>query len=456
MLQSLIIKNVLWTLAFITILYAFFGWAGRGRVFNIAAGAVSGKLPVRVRLRCVACGAEYDVKPKLFTCPRCGQVLEVVFEPEELPPFSEYRRRTRMEGIWRFRELLPLKTDKPVTMGEGNTPLIRLEKLEKRVGVRRLYAKFEGANPTGSFKDRGMSLAVSKALKVGAKAVVAASTGNTAASAAAYSARAGLKTFLILPKGKVALGKLAQSLLHGASVVELEDNFDAALEAVRRLSKYDEFYPLNSFNPWRLEGQKTLAFEVFEEIGVPDHVIVPVGNAGNISAIWKGFKELKDFGYSSSLPRMSGIQAEGASPIASAFKAGIDAPLFTDSPETVATAIRIGKPVNWLKAWKAVRESGGTFETVSDTEIIKAQRMLAREEGVAAEPAGAASLAGLIKLASQGFFNGDEEVVIVITGHGLKDPDSVRFHPTTRIKALSVDDAVEKVKVSISEAAVAL
>ena len=400
---------------------------------------------MRVKLRCVACGAEYDVQPKLFTCPKCGQVLEVVFEPDELPPFEEFRRRTRMHGIWRFKELLPLKAKKVITMGEGNTPLIRLENLEKKIGVRRLYAKFEGANPTGSFKDRGMSLAVTMALHVGAKAVVAASTGNTAASAAAYSARAGLKTFLILPKGKVALGKLAQSLLHGAVVVELEDNFDAALEAVKRLAQLEEFYPLNSFNPWRLEGQKTLAFEVFEEIGVPDHVVVPVGNAGNISAIWKGFKELKAFGYSSGLPKMSGIQAEGASPIASAFKAGLEFPLFTNSPETVATAIRIGKPVNWLKAWKAVKESGGTFESVSDSEIIRAQRMLAREEGVAAEPAGAASLAGLIKLVSEGYFNGDEEVVIVITGHGLKDPDSVKFHPTIKMKALDVDDAVEKV-----------
>ena len=400
---------------------------------------------MRVKLRCVNCGAEYDVSYKTFMCPKCGQVLEVVFEPDELPPFDEYRRRSRMYGIWRFKELLPFKSENPVTMGEGNTPLIRLEKLERIVGIRRLYAKFEGANPTGSFKDRGMSLAVTIAKEVGARAVVAASTGNTAASAAAYSAKAGLKTFLILPKGKVALGKLAQSILHGAVVVEIEDNFDAALEAVKRLAKLEQFYPLNSFNPWRLEGQKTLAFEVFEDIGVPDYVIVPVGNAGNISAIWKGFKELKAFGYSQDLPKMVGIQAEGASPIASAYKSGLKVPLFTDNPETIATAIRIGKPVNWLKAWKAVEESGGTFEAVSDSEIIRAQRMLAREEGIAAEPAGAASLAGLIKLASQGYFNGDEEVVIVVTGHGLKDPDSAKFHPTERIRALNVEDAVEKV-----------
>ena len=404
---------------------------------------------MRAKLRCVSCGAEYEVSPKMFSCPKCGGLLEVVLEPEELPPFEEFKRRSRMRGIWRFKELLPLEAEEPVTMGEGNTPLIRLERLEKVIGVRRLYAKFEGANPTGSFKDRGMSLAVTVAKKIKAKAVVAASTGNTAASAAAYSARAGLKTFLILPSGKVALGKLAQSLLHGAVVVELEDNFDAALEAVKRLSQLEEFYPLNSFNPWRLEGQKTLAFELFEEIGVPDVVIVPVGNAGNISAIWKGFKELKNFGYSASLPKMVGVQAEGASPIASAYKAGLKAPLFTDSPETVATAIRIGKPVNWMKAWRAVEESGGTFEKVSDTEIIRAQRLLAREEGVAAEPAGAASLAGLIKLASQGYFNGDEEVVIVVTGHGLKDPDSVKFHPTKRIKSLSVEDAVEKVRAAL-------
>ncbi|ABU82213.1 threonine synthase [Ignicoccus hospitalis] len=400
---------------------------------------------MRAKLRCVRCGAEYDVQPKMFSCPKCGGLLEVVIEPEELPPFSEFTKRSRMKGIWRFAELLPVKSGSPVTMGEGNTPLIRLEKLEKVIGVRRLYAKFEGANPTGSFKDRGMSLAVTVAKEVKARAVVAASTGNTAASAAAYSARAGLKTFLILPSGKVALGKLAQSLLHGAVVVELEGNFDAALEAVKELAKMPEFYPLNSFNPWRLEGQKTLAFELFEEIGVPDVVVVPVGNAGNISAIWKGFKELKEFGYSEALPKMVGVQAEGASPIASAFKAGLNAPLFTDSPETVATAIRIGKPVNWMKAWKAVTESGGTFEVVSDSEIIRAQRLLAREEGVAAEPAGAASLAGVVRLASEGYFNGDEVVTVVVTGHGLKDPDSVKFHPANKLTALNVEDAVEKV-----------
>ncbi|UXD21897.1 threonine synthase [Ignicoccus pacificus DSM 13166] len=400
---------------------------------------------MRPRLRCVNCGAEYDPSPKLFTCPKCGHLLEVVFTPDELPPFTEFRRRSRMMGIWRFKELLPLKTERPVTMGEGSTPLIRLEKLEKIIGVRRLYVKFEGANPTGSFKDRGMSLAITLAREVGSKAVVAASTGNTAASAAAYAARAGLKTFLLLPRGKVALGKLAQSIMHGAIIVEIEGNFDLALDTAKELAKRDEFYPLNSFNPWRLEGQKTLGFELFEDIGVPDHIFVPVGNAGNISAIWKGFKELKRWGYSDSLPKMNGIQAEGASPIASAFKAGLRAPLFTDSPETVATAIRIGKPVNWLKAWKAVTESGGTFESVTDSEILRAQRLLAREEGIAAEPAGAASVAGLIKLASQGYFNGDETVVAVVTGHGLKDPDSARFHPTMRLRAISMDDAIEKV-----------
>ncbi len=400
---------------------------------------------MRPKLRCVNCGAEYDVNPKMFTCPKCGHLLEVVFEPKDLPPFEEFKRRSRMNGIWRFKELLPLQPDEPVTMGEGSTPLIRLRTLEKIIGVRELYVKFEGANPTGSFKDRGMSLAITLAKSIGAKAVVAASTGNTAASAAAYAARAGLKTFLLLPRGKVALGKLAQSILHGAVIVELEGNFDMALETAKRLAEMDEFYPLNSFNPWRLEGQKTLAFEVFEDIGVPDYVFVPVGNAGNISAIWKGFKELRMWGYSNSLPKMVGIQAEGASPIASAYKAGLKTPLFTESPETVATAIRIGKPVNWLKAWKAVTESGGTFETVTDSEILRAQRTLAREEGIAAEPAGAASLAGVIKLASQGFFNGDERVVMVVTGHGLKDPDSVRFHPTVRLKAIGIDDAIEKV-----------
>ncbi|WP_075050660.1 threonine synthase [Ignicoccus islandicus] len=404
-----------------------------------------------VKLRCPKCHRTFEPSEKLFICPYCNQPLEVIYEPDEKPSFDEIRRRSRIYGIWRFKEFLPIKTSNPITMGEGSTPLVRVEKLEKLIGVRRVYVKFEGANPTGSFKDRGMSLAITLARESGSKAVVAASTGNTAASAAAYASRASLLTFLLLPRGKVALGKMAQSILHGAIIVEIEGNFDDALETARRLAQREEFYPLNSFNPWRLEGQKTLAYEVFEEIGVPDHVVVPVGNAGNISAIWKGFKELKNWGYSDTLPRMAGIQAEGSSPIASAFKLGLDAPLFTENPETLATAIRIGKPVNWFKAWKAVTESSGTFEVVSDSDIIRAQRLLAREEGIAAEPAGAASIAGAIKLAQNGYFNGDETVVCVVTGHGLKDPDSVKFHPTTRLRAMSVDDAIEKVIKSLME-----
>ncbi len=411
-----------------------------------------GNTSVTVRLRCPKCGRVFEPSKKLFLCPYCNQPLEVIYDPEEKPSFEEFRRRSRRYGIWRYRELLPIKSRNPVTMGEGSTPLIRAEKLESLIGVKRVYLKFEGANPTGSFKDRGMSLAITLAKETGAKAVVAASTGNTAASAAAYASRASLLTFLLLPRGKVALGKMAQSILHGAIIVEIEGNFDDALETARELAKRDEFYPLNSFNPWRLEGQKTLAYELFEEIGVPDSVIVPVGNAGNISAIWKGFKELSEWGYANELPRMIGIQAEGSSPIASAFKLGLNTPLFTETPETLATAIRIGKPVNWFKAWRAVTESNGTFETVSDSEILRAQRLLAREEGIAAEPAGAASVAGAIKLAQMGFFKGDETIVCVVTGHGLKDPDSAKFHPSTRLRAMNVEDAIEKVIQSLSKA----
>ncbi len=393
-----------------------------------------------IKLRCVNCNYEMPPHPKIFRCPRCGGLLEVVLEPERKVEFDEIRKRGRIHGIWRFKEFLPVKSNNPVTMGEGSTPLIRVEKIEKKLGIRRVYVKFEGANPTGSFKDRGMSLAVTLAKEYKAKATVSASTGNTASSAAAYSARAGMKSLLVLPRGKVALGKLAQSILHGAEIIEIEGNFDVALEAAMKIAERDEFYPLNSFNPWRLEGQKTLAYEVFEEIGVPDAVVVPVGNAGNISAIWKGFKELNQWGYSKDLPVMYGIQAEGASPLASAFKAGLERPIFTENPETVATAIRIGKPVNWMKAMKAVRESGGAFESVSDEEILQAQRELARLEGIAAEPAGAASLAGLKKLVDK--IGRDSTVVLVVTGHGLKDPDSAKFHKTKVHRAYDVEEAV--------------
>ena len=381
-----------------------------------------------VLLRCVSCGAVYEPEPGLFKCPRCGGLLEVVV-PTEGVSWSSFRGR----GVWRYRSLLPLSDSvKPVTLREGDTPLIRCENIEEDVRRRagrapRVYVKFEGANPTGSFKDRGMTIVstIARALRV--KLVAAASTGNTASSAAAYTARAGLRMVLVLPRGKVALGKLGQSILHGASIIEVEGSFDDAMKAVMDAVEASRgaIYPFNSFNPWRLEGQKTIAFEVAEELGAPDYVIVPVGNGGNISAIWKGFVELNEAGLLSEKPRMIGVQAAGAAPLAEAFEKGLDKPLFVDKPETIATAIRIGKPVNWPKAMRAVRESGGRFVKVTDDEIVEAMRVLGAREGIGAEPAGASSLAGFLKLAEEGFFDQGDTVVLVGTGHALKDPDAM-------------------------------
>ena len=294
-----------------------------------------------------------------------------------------------------------------------------------------LYIKFEGVNPTGSFKDRGMAVAVSLALDAGARAVVVASTGNTAASAAAYAARAGLKTIVLLPKGGVARGKLFQSALHGAVIVEVNGNFDKAMSMVMKIAGR-KLYPLNSFNPWRLEGQKTIAYEIFEELGCPDNVVVPVGNAGNISAIWKGFVELRSLGLCNKLPRMIGVQASGAAPLAKAWREGRSEPVWIDEPRTVASAIRIGRPVNWIKAMRAVMESGGEMVEVSDDEILKAQKLLARQDGVGAEPAGAASLAGYLKLRPRG------TTVIVVTGHALKDPDSAEVETVNERELLNL------------------
>ncbi len=399
-----------------------------------------------VRLRCVACNAEYEPDPFLFECPKCGGLLDVIV-PVEGVTWSSFRGK----GVWRYRPLLPLSDNvRPVTLREGDTPLIRCENIEeyaeRAYGRRpRIYVKFEGANPTGSFKDRGMTIVSTIAKALGVRMVAAASTGNTASSAAAYTARAGLKMVLVLPKGKVALGKLGQSVLHGATIIEVEGSFDDAMSAVREAVRRSRgrIYPFNSFNPWRLEGQKTIAFEIAEELGVPDYVIVPVGNGGNISAIWKGFVELAEAGLIESKPRMIGVQAEGAAPLANAFEKNLDTPLFVENPETIATAIRIGKPVNWMKAMRAVRESGGLFTKVRDEEILRAMKMLASMEGVGAEPAGASSLAGLLKLLEQGVIDTGDSVVLIVTGHALKDPDSMLKAGFERLSARSSEEAMK-------------
>ena len=336
-----------------------------------------------------------------------------------------------------FRDWMPLPAEwRAVTLLEGNTPLIPAPRLSKALGLD-LYLKFEGLNPTGSFKDRGMCMAVTAALHRGATAVMCASTGNTAAAAAAYAARAGLACFVLVPRGKVARGKLAGATIHGARMLEIDANFDVALELVRELAESGEVELVNSVNPMRLEGQKTLALEVVRVLGhVPDLFTLPVGNAGNITAAWKGFREGQDRGSFetlppgsfATLPRMFGFQAAGAAPLVHG------APVA--DPQTLATAIRIGNPASWEGAMTAVRESGGLIDCVTDDEILEAYRLLAREEGVFCEPASAAPVAGLLKLAREGRLEG-RHAVAVLTGHGLKDPDTAvaGFPEPTRVEA---------------------
>jgi len=325
-----------------------------------------------------------------------------------------------------YRDFFDIKKDEYIiTLNEGNTPLIPSKyigkNLEKPI---RLYFKYEGLNPTGSFKDRGMTYAISKAVESGSKAVICASTGNTSASAAAYSARAGLKCIVLIPEGKIALGKLSQAMIHGATVIQVLGNFDDALNIVREISEKYPITLVNSLNPHRIEGQKTGSFEVCDALGhAPDYHCLPVGNAGNITAYWKGYKEYHTYGKIKTLPKMLGFQAEGAAPIV------LGHPI--KKPETIATAIRIGNPANWEKAVQARDESGGLIDMVSDDEIVEAYKLLASKEGIFCEAASAASVAGIIKLSKKRFFKGDEVVVCTLTGHGLKDPALAIKNSTT-------------------------
>lgn len=325
-----------------------------------------------------------------------------------------------------YRPFLPVTDRTPmITLLEGNTPLIRSERLSREWGLD-LYFKYEGMNPTGSFKDRGMVVAVAKAMEAGSRVIMCASTGNTSASAAAYAARAGLECAVVVPNGYVALGKLAQAVIYGAKVLAVEGNFDRALEIVRSITSQHPITLVNSVNPHRIEGQKTAAFEVCDQLGrAPDVLAIPVGNAGNITAYWKGFKEYFQAGKIRSLPRMAGFEAEGAAAIVRGEPIA--------HPETVATAIRIGNPASWRQAAEAARESGGAIDFVTDVEILEAYRLLASREGIFAEPASAASVAGVAKMRAQGRLRGGETVVCVLTGHGLKDPntaiESVNIEP---------------------------
>ncbi len=328
--------------------------------------------------------------------------------------------------IDKYKKYLSVTDKTPViTLNEGNTPLIYAGYLSKLLGRNfEVYLKYEGLNPTGSFKDRGMTLAVSKACENKSKIVICASTGNTSASAAAYSARAGLRCVVLLPKGAIALGKLAQALIHGASVLAVDGNFDDALDLVKEISADYPITLVNSLNPYRIEGQKTGSFEICDSLeDAPDFQIMPVGNAGNITAYWKGYNEYKNLGITEKLPRMLGFQAEGSAPIVRGYP--------IDKPETIATAIRIGNPASWKQAEAARDESGGLIDMVSDKEILEAYKLLAVKEGVFAEPASAASVAGLLKLIKNKYFithytlNIKQRcrIVCILTGHGLKDPD---------------------------------
>ena len=326
-----------------------------------------------------------------------------------------------------YRSYLPVSEATPVvTLLEGNTPLIPAPGIAAKIGRGvKVYVKYDGLNPTGSFKDRGMTMAISKAKEEGAQAVICASTGNTSAAAAAYARRAGMKAFVVIPDGYVALGKLAQALLYGAEVIAIDGNFDDALDIVRQLSENYPVTLVNSVNPYRLQGQKTAAFEIVDVLGnAPDWLCIPVGNAGNISAYWMGFTEYYQAGKSASLPKMMGFQAAGAAPLISGEP--------VKNPDTLATAIRIGNPANWQKAIAVREASGGEFNPVTDNEILDAYRLLASEEGVFCEPASAASVAGLLKVKDQVPENAT--VVCVLTGNGLKDPDCAVEHSNNQLK----------------------
>jgi len=386
-----------------------------------------------VWLHCIECG--HTLPPfddVVFTCPECDGLLEVRYAT--YPTFDDFEGT----GVWRYADALPFDGDEAqrasnggaYSLPEGNTPLHEVSRLEADIGVRTLRVKHEGMNPTGSFKDRGMTVGVRVAQELGVDRLACASTGNTSAALAAYGARADLETLVLLPAGKVAAGKIAQASLHGARILEVDGNFDACLDRVQDLAHRGEAYLLNSLNPFRLEGQKTIGLEILEafrdeEGRFPDRIVLPVGNAGNTAALYKCFRELVHSGALApgDVPKLTGVQAEGAAPMVEAIEEGTEDTRRWEGVETIATAIRIGNPVNAPKALPGIRETGGTAVAVSDEEITDAQRALAGE-GVGVEPASAASVAGLRKLVDSGEISTGEDVVCLTTGHLLKDPDA--------------------------------
>lgn len=352
--------------------------------------------------------------------------------------------RTRYTGlIEKYRDHLPIHDDtRIISLGEGNTPLIRLSNIPKALAKDvDIYVKYEGLNPTGSFKDRGMTMAVTKAVEEGSNAIICASTGNTSAAAAAYAARAGIKAFVLIPEGKIAMGKLAQAMMHGAMIMQIRGNFDQGMELVKQVAEQAPVTIVNSINPFRLQGQKTAAFEIVEELGcAPDFHCLPVGNAGNITAHWMGYSEYHKDGIINQRPKMLGFQAAGSAP----FMRGE----MVDNPETVATAIRIGHPQSWDKAWALQKESLGWFDELSDDDILAAQKLLAEKEGVFCEPASAASIGGAIKAIKAGKIPEGSKVVCTLTGNGLKDPDTA-IQQCQNASMVTIDAQLDAVKKSI-------
>jgi threonine synthase len=406
--------------------------------------------------RCInrACGATFGLRERIYACPRCGETLEIdcrlarPHDPSALKRYWAAKTTSKLprdaSGVWRFHDVLPFAETAPfVTLFEGNTPLFHAGLSAKYCGLSDLRLKHQGYNPTGSFKDTGMAAAMTQALISGARTAVCASTGNTAASLAAYASRAELQSAILLPRGQVSPAKLAQSLDYGALVLEIEGNFDACMRLVREISDDPSIYVANSINPFRIEGQKTVAYEMMEQClwQVPDHVVVPGGNMGNSTALGKGFQEMLDLGLIKRLPKLSVIQAEGAAPLAHLF-ASLDPKQLADderlpeltpvaNPQTLATAIKIGAPVSWKKALRAVLRSGGKIITVSEQEIADAKAMIGRDS-IGCEPASATTVAGIKKLVAAGHIKHKEDVVAVLTGHALKDPDyMIRYHSGT-------------------------
>jgi threonine synthase len=399
---------------------------------------------VTFRFRCIGCAALTPTAAQDFRCSQCGNLLEITapswssgkLKPAALKSIWRERRLSHssldLSGVWRFRELLPAPASEQhvITLREGNTPLYELPQSSRATGVQRLYAKHQGMNPTGSFKDAGMTVAATFAHQAGYRWVACASTGNTSASMAAYAARAGMRSLVLVPEGKISWSKLSQALDYGALTCQLRTDFDGCLRLLQELVRKAPVYQLNSINPFRLEGQKTLALELLEQLDwqPPDHIIVPGGNLGNSSAIGKALLEMLALGLISRLPKLSVIQAEGANALVRTLREAGGKQLVSVQAETRATAIRIGNPASWEKAVRVLRASGGACEQVSEVEIAQAKAEIGAE-GIGCEPASAVTLAGLKKLLQQGFVKPDETVVLVLTGNLLKDPDfTMEFH----------------------------